>query len=49
MGDQIKQFAAEEGWSDATLIAVLMGVLEEISDHIEPGLILALIKERAHG
>jgi hypothetical protein len=49
MGDEIKRIANDEGWSDSTLINVLLGVLSELSEHVEDGLIVGMVKDRAHG
>lgn len=50
MLEDIKRIAEREGWSQATQIAVLAGVLEEIAaTHLDDSVILNMIEERAHG
>jgi len=52
MEDEIKAIAHREGWSDATLVAVLIGVLDDIvldECATMKASVLAAIEERAHG
>ncbi len=52
MLEDIKRIAEREGWSQATQIAVLAGVLEEIANseqHWTAECVLRAIEERAHG
>lgn len=50
--DKIKSIADREGWSEATLVSVLIGVLEDLSSHDFPAnedSIIRAVWERAHG
>lgn len=50
--DMIRELAADEGWSDTTLVAVLIGVLEDVArgnvDASSAGIFDA-VEERALG
>jgi hypothetical protein len=52
MEDEIKEIAEREGWSERTLIGVLIGVLEDVvldTVAARKEAVLNAIEERAHG